>query len=200
MDKKTVVWFHANCTDGVCAAWVASQYLPKDTEFIAREYGKHFEIDTLLYGETDLYIVDWCPEDMEELDMLCKLCNSVTIIDHHKSAIEKLDKYYGVIIPPPANLTLFLAHDNEWSGAMGTTIYFASKLPNKEPRLLSHWLVKTVDDYDRWQFKLGDTKRLIESLSLFGFDIQKWITKDWDDVAEYAMIQAGNILLQKKRI
>jgi hypothetical protein len=40
MITSPVVFYHANCQDGFCAAWVASKRLPKDTEFEPMQYGQ----------------------------------------------------------------------------------------------------------------------------------------------------------------
>lgn len=217
-----IVIYHDKCLDGTCAAWVASQYLPKDTEFIPVSYGKPFPQQIGIkagdaapseWKEKTLYILDWCP-DMHDLDQCCDVFNKVILIDHHESAIKKLHDWKiakGYQTGIPDNLMLFLAHNNEWSGAMGTAIWFAEQERNALKQRMSydrlanfqslkdHWLVKAVDDRDRWQFKLPDTEKINEGLFLLGTNLEDWLKYDFSNLGQANLYIAGNILIQKKK-
>ena len=204
MTIKNIVIYHDKCLDGTCAAWVASHYLPTDTKFFPVSYGKTVRDQIHFDGESNLYILDWCPE-MDDLDGLCYLFNQVILIDHHESAIKKLQAHYdldhyreiGLSTKPlkPDNLTLFLAHNNEWSGAMGTAIWFHNNSDQfKEcdgDGLSEHWLVKAVNDRDRWQFKLGDTKAINKGLFHLGFNLAKWRSQSFSDIFRVELITTG---------
>ena len=201
--SKNIVLYHKNCLDGTCAAWVASQYLYKEsTEYIAVEYGKTL---TLQIGwiqhnnakDKALYILDWCPE-MDDLDACCKLFGKVILIDHHESAIKKLYQHYNKS-NKPKNLEHFLAYHNEWTGAMGTAIWFNKDNDEFTPDFKEHWLVKAVDDRDRWQFKLPHTKMINEALFFHGFELSRWTDMDWNDNTRIEMTNVGSTLIVKKQ-
>lgn len=209
--SQNIVIYHKNCLDGTCAAWVASQYLPKNTTHIAVEYGKPLEHQMILppqrkaAEDITLYILDWCPE-MKDLDKCCELFGKVVLIDHHESAIKKLHDWKiakGYQTGIPNNLELFLALNNEWSGAMGTAIWFHNNADQfKEcdgDGLVDHWLVKAVDDRDRWQFKLPLTKEINEGLFNLGFDLdvwQKYVT--FNEATKEHLAMVGTILIGKR--
>lgn len=205
---NNIVIYHKNCLDGTCAAWVASQYLGENTTYIPVEYGKDLTDQFSELGKeivpklSALYILDWCPE-MADLDKCTNRFGKVVLIDHHESAIKKLHDWKiakGYQTGIPNNLELFLALNNEWSGAMGTAIWFADRCadyPDKDI-LVDHWLVKAVDDRDRWQFKYPDTKMINEGLFNIGFDLQSWQNMNMTEDTKTALIITGDILVGKR--
>lgn len=219
--SQNIVIYHKNCLDGTCAAWVASQYLDKGTTYIAVEYSKPLEHQMILPPQREaaeditLYILDWCPI-MEDLDAYCDIFDKVILIDHHESAIKKLIEHYKSPLEKqsngnykfqdqPKNLEVFLALNNEWSGAMGTAIWFhmnksdPTKSDTDNNYLRDHWLVKAVDDRDRWQFKLPLTKEINEGLFNLGFDLGTWqeyVT--FNEATKEYLATVGTILIQKK--
>jgi nanoRNase/pAp phosphatase (c-di-AMP/oligoRNAs hydrolase) len=221
--KKNIVIYHANCLDGTCAAWVASQYLKEEeTEYIAVEYSKPFAQQLgIIHGmsapkewkEQTLYILDWCPE-MNDLDQCCISFKRVILIDHHESAIKKLIEHYDidpewqghVIGRDGKDLELFCALKNEWSGAMGTAIWFSSRpeyafLKDTElGKITDHWLVKAVDDRDRWQFKYPDTKAINAALFLLGFDLNDWKKQAFTDTVGWILKGLGLLEQQEKNV
>lgn len=219
---KNIVIYHKNCLDGTCAAWVASQYLPKDTTYIAVEYGKPLDRQIAFplperTGQTiNIYILDWCPE-MPDLDKLCEYFGKVILIDHHESAIKKLLNHYKSSLEKldnsnyrfsaqPKNLEVFLAHNNEWSGAMGTAIWFHKNRESlgypKESnyKYQDHWLVKAVDDRDRWQFKYPDTKAINAALFLLGFNLEDWKKQPFTDTVGWTLKGLSLLEQQEKNV
>jgi len=186
--------------------------LPKDTEFIPVSYGKSLSDQlNLAFRNSDidkqktLYILDWCPE-MDDLDECCEVFEKVILIDHHESAIRKLCNHYTITEfddSIPKNLELFLAHNNEWSGAMGTAIWFHNHAEDYKEcdgdGLIAHWLVKAVDDRDRWQFKLPNTKEINEGLFDLGFNLKDWQDCTMDEISMLSFASTGSILLRKKQ-
>jgi len=216
--SQNIVIYHKNCLDGTCAAWVASQYLDKGTTYIAVEYSKPLEHQMILPPQREaaeditLYILDWCPI-MEDLDACCDIFDKVILIDHHESAIKKLIEHYKSPLEKqsngnykfqdqPKNLEVFLALNNEWSGAMGTAIWFDRNYnigERKQLVLQDHWLVGAVDDRDRWQFKYSDTKILNEALFHLGFNLKNWQKQPFNQESYDEFILMGEILIEKKQ-
>lgn len=204
---ENVVWYHANCLDGTCAAWVASQYLNSElTHFQPMQYGDKME-EHMQYAEGKvLYILDWMPEKMEDLESLLTFCERVVVIDHHDSAIKKFQAWadsQGLNDGDFDVLEVFLARQNEWSGAMGTAIWFQRNQPlsGRESAIeySEHWLVKAIDDRDRWQFKLPGTKEINAGLFHMGFDLEYWTLKEWDYKTKSSLIETGITLMEAKQ-
>lgn len=209
-----VVIYHDHCIDGTCAAWVASQYLPKDAVFVPVSYGKQLIEEQMPVeaisnaSERTIYILDWCPE-MVDLDDICSSYQKVVLIDHHESAIKKLQDHYDFddyeFVTRPKNLEMFLATENQWSGAMGTAMWFSSNYHKEhggiafDLNLKEHWLVKAVDDRDRWQFKLPNTKEINEGLFHMGTDLNMWKPCPFDENQKLGLIINGTLLIQKKQ-
>lgn len=211
--KRTVVWYHESCLDGTCAAWVASQYLSEDTEYIAQNYGKPITKAKCItspedMANTDLYILDWCPESMEKLQECCEKFHSVTLIDHHESAIKRVQKWYeemfNSLTKKPENFTQFLALQNEWSGAMGTAIWFHTNFDKyvieDGDGFVQHWLVQAIDDRDRWQFKLPYTREINAGLFHMGFDLEVWRKQPFSEHQRLGLRDNGIVFLTAKQI
>lgn len=201
---KNVVWYHASCLDGTCAAWVASHYLDDaDTLYQPMQYGDKGMTDHIRYCKGKrLYILDWMPEDMKDLQELVAITESLVIIDHHDSSIRKFDAAFP---EPPNKDEVFLARNNEWSGAMGTAIWFFNhwhpdtKCIIRANPLTDHWLVQAVDDRDRWQFKLPDTKEINEGLFARGFELSEWQCMDFSlESTREGLIRDGHTLIKQR--
>src|SRR5512135_1435251 len=85
--------YHANCADGLGAAWAVHKALP-DVEFVAAKYGdspyssKYWHIGGIV--GRDILIVDFS-YPLEVLKAMAKEARSVLVIDHHKTALEDLN-------------------------------------------------------------------------------------------------------------
>ena len=205
--SDNIVFYHGNCLDGTASAWVAMHYLPKDTIYLPAFYQAGLEEDIKMVQQCQdrkVWFLDWCPE-IEQLDKCEMVAEHVTIIDHHESAIKKLDNHAYTAYNPP-KLTLFLAHENEWSGAMGTAIWFHShnvagtfdmSWKPEIHNLSLHWLVRAVDDRDRWQFKLPGTRQINEGLGTLTLDPSLWFAIVMDHKMEHHLFEIGEALLLK---
>lgn len=129
--SKTVCIYHANCFDGICAAWVVSKAYP-NTEFRAFSYNMEFPWNE--YGKNDdIIIVDFSFK-RDIMLAIAEQCGSILVLDHHKTAqanCEGLD---------------FCIFDMNESGASLAWKYF---FPNKDIPLL----VRYIKDRDLWLFK-----------------------------------------------
>lgn len=88
--------FYHNDPDGCCSAFWVRKYLEdneisfNDEDFIEMNYDKVFPFEKVENGEL-VYMVDFSldPEDMIKLN---NICNFIWI-DHHKTAIDKMNKF-----------------------------------------------------------------------------------------------------------
>lgn len=169
---RPLVIYHGNCADGFGAAWVFHHHAKRhDTpamypEFVAGRYGyAPPDVDG-----RDLYLVDFS-YSREITEVLVASAARVTLIDHHKTAIEQLAGLPG----------LRQVVDLERSGA---TLAWDYLFPNQQrPLLLGH-----IEDRDLWRFKLPHTRE-IQSLVFslpYSFDVwDKLMAADPHDLIAY---------------
>lgn len=166
--------YHGNCADGFTAAWVVRKAYNNDVDFHA---GVYQESPPDVTGR-DVIIVDFSYKRPVIEEML-KTAKSITIIDHHKSAIEDLEPLqaissWGMDIREP----LYLILSTEYSGAMLTWLHF---FKDKEPPQL----IKHVQDGDLWQFKLHGTREIQANVFSYPYDFEIWdklMASDMDDL------------------
>lgn len=149
--------YHANCIDGFGAATVVHRHFTSRSEdcvFYAGVYG-----DPVPKVEgADVYLVDFSYRRDAIIEML-KTAKSVTIIDHHKSAIEDL---MGLEDPK-----LRLIMDVKNSGAVLAWKYFQGSSP--VPKVLQH-----IQDRDLWHHRILGTEEVCASLYSHEFDFDTW--------------------------
>lgn len=143
---KTVVLYHANCFDGITAAWVTWGALKeqKDVSYYPMKYNPDAIPLRSKMVAGDLYIcVDYSlPRDIIE-GFLAKGIR-VTVLDHHKTANESL----GDLVHPNFEF-IYTEHK---SGALIAWDWFHNE---PAPPLVQH-----VSDRDLWQFKLEGSKEV----------------------------------------
>jgi len=186
--------YHADCFDGVAAAWVLLQQYP-DIRLIAADYRD--PVPTDLVG-ADVYIVDFSYTRQQLLELTID-CASVTLIDHHPRALEFRDwvhnlssedrevcSDYGYDL---SRLMIFV--DKNRSGAQLTWDYFhphtgsrevcrhqiqiervdCDCFPKGEPR--PFWL-DAVGQRDLWIFNSDVIKPLCYALGTLPLDPRIW--------------------------
>lgn len=172
---KNLVLYHDHCTDGFGAAFAAWLKLgDEDTEYLPVNYGQIKTLSDLgnlpkhpIENDTTVYILDFSlPREI--MDKLFDMSPRVVWLDHHKTAFEMYD------LPP----TTFFAGaegkhielDNERSGAMIAWNHFH---PSSEPPMF----IRHIDDRDRWQFKIPDSKEFHAALGA----MKPWSFNQWDE-------------------
>ena len=185
---NTVVIYHANCTDGFGAAYVAWDYYGDKAEYLPCQYGKQAaEFDVAQCKDKDVYILDFSfPAD--KMAEISRVCRHLTWLDHHKTAFEA----QGVPSDKPFELdeTYKYTHLNpDKSGAILTWEYFNT---SQAPTLL-----KLIDDYDRWQFKDERTKAVNKALwSHAPWSFLQWVQFMTYDPNCYNLNMEGRSLLR----
>ena len=154
---KPLVIYHDNCADGFGAAFAAWMVLGDEAEYVAAQYGKPLVFQDEFLAGRDIYILDFSfPHEV--MDVLFQVAKYVVWLDHHKTAFEMwVHPEWDLSIPYIEGDEHFICLDNNKSGAMLAWEYFH---PEEEiPTLIKH-----IDDYDRWQFKLDGTKEFNKAL------------------------------------
>ena len=155
---KPLVIYHASCADGFAAAFAAWSKFGDEAEYLPMQYGGGPEVQDIrdLCDEREVYVLDFSfPRPV--MDALFECAAHVVWLDHHKTAFEMwlADK---PDFAPTAGKERFETYglatgrkivlDPEKSGAVLAWEYFH---PGTEVPLL----IKHIDDYDRWQFKIA---------------------------------------------
>ncbi|MCX9587137.1 phosphohydrolase [Vibrio cholerae] len=155
--ERTICIYHANCCDGMGAAWVVHKAINEndDVEFIAASY----QGDIPDVKDAHVIIVDFSFKQ-EQMREIAKQANSVLVIDHHKTAQAEL-------IPLIEQGIINGVFDMEKSGAMLAWNYF---FPNEDPpRLIEH-----IQDRDLWKFELVGTREIQAALYSYPMELELW--------------------------
>ena len=145
---KPVIFYHANCADGMGAAFSAWKVFGEDAEYIPVQYGMiNSIIDVDLLGriqDRDVFILDFSfPRPV--MEYLVSVANHVTWLDHHKTAFEMWTPDVAFTNDSKFDLRstkMRVVLDNQKSGAMLAWEFFNGPTI---PHLIAH-----IDDYDRW--------------------------------------------------
>jgi uncharacterized protein len=158
-DPRPLVIYHARCPDGFGAALAAWLYYEGQAEFRACDHG---DVKTLadlppLAGRA-VYILDFSfsPELMREIEQQAA---KLVMLDHHKSAAEKLTGFAcrcGVV-----------HFDMGKSGARLAWDFFQAEraLPG---------LVRYIEDRDLWNWKFPESAGFLAALDMEPLDFERW--------------------------
>lgn len=150
--KKPVVIYHGNCVDGFGAAWCFWHKYKDDAIYVPGVYN---EDPIELIGE-NIYLVDFSYK-RKTVEKLLDNNNSVTLIDHHKTAIEDLSGLPGLETYCDINKS-------------GATLAWSYLFPFiARPLLLGY-----IEDRDLWKFKLDKSREVAAGLFSFEYDFHIW--------------------------
>jgi oligoribonuclease NrnB/cAMP/cGMP phosphodiesterase (DHH superfamily) len=167
---EALVVYHSPCLDGSIAAllmrgWLEDRYGRDNVRMHPTAYGDNIPTVT---SSTAVYIVDFS-YDADTLRNLASSAYSVVLLDHHKTAIERLEE----LNPVPDNVTLVL--DTERSGCQLAWDYvnrIAGHAGLPEP-----WFVYFPADRDLWRFEQENTKAVCAALYLDVEDLDALSTR-----------------------
>ncbi len=175
MSGKPLVLYHASCPDGFCAAWVAHRKLP-DAEFVPVQYGQ----DPPDVKGRALFVLDFS----YKRPVMCNLyaaCESLTVLDHHKTAQAELDGLGG-----PKAVIVF---DMGKSGGRLAWEYFFPGQP-------SPWLVDYTEDRDLWRWKLEESHEVNACLASWPWAFEEWDKLALDGTAVAHFAEQGTAILR----
>lgn len=177
--KNPLVIYHGNCADGFSAAWV----FYKVQDIIEQGFDFHPGV----YNDSPpdcsgrhVYMVDFSykPEVLKEI---LKVCDGLTIIDHHKSAIEAIqgDEELSNLIKNTEALALDTDEPAIWfhysldkCGATLAWDYWEESFKQagvERPLLLGH-----IEDRDLWRFKLPNTREIQANVFSYEYTFENW--------------------------
>lgn len=157
--KDIVVLYHGNCPDGFTAAWAAWKKFGDEADYVPLFRYAEFPI---IKGK-EIYILDYCPNNPDDLKRLLSDNKSTVVIDHHISEAEtiKLAKNY--------------VFDVQHSGAFLSWKYFNPE--TTVPNLILH-----IEDYDIWKWQLPNTREINNIVQLQDISVPEF--SDWNIFAE----------------
>ena len=185
---KPLVIYHDSCADGFGAAFAAWLKLGDEAEYVPMQYG-HPAIDSMTGKDREVYILDFSlPKP--QMEQLFRVAQRVVWLDHHASVFKDWSIPLDVVGDNQYFSIEDMAHhivlDNNKSGAILAWEHFH---PGTEaPLLLRH-----IDDYDRWQFKLEGTKELNAALWTSLWNFPQWKELLLSDLVP--MYKAGKAIL-----
>lgn len=158
-DPDPLVIYHARCPDGFGAALAAWLYYEGRAEFRACDHGDVQAIADLppLDGRA-VYILDFSfsPELLRDIEQRAA---KLVLLDHHKSAAEKLTGFAcrcGVV-----------HFDMQRSGARLAWDYFQAD--RSTPALVRH-----VEDRDLWNWAYPESAAFLAALDMEPMDFERW--------------------------
>ncbi len=157
--KPPIVFFHNNCADGFTSAYIVYKLHP-DWEFKGLTYGQDMsDIEDLTTGR-EVYLLDFSflPDVFEKV---LKVATHIYLIDHHKSAVERLTKFFSNEL-----VTTHISMDK--SGAVLTWEFFHA------PKEKVPTLVLYVQDRDIWKFELPDSTGVAEYIFSKAYTFENW--------------------------
>lgn len=169
LDAKSYVLYHANCFDGMGAAYAAWTLLGDSlTEYIPVQYGSE---PPEMESGSNVYIVDFSYKK-DVLDAIRAKSSNLVVLDHHKTAAEDLAGYPNAVF------------DMTKSGAILAWEYFCPKAGL--PKILDH-----IQDRDLWTWKLDGTKEVMAAMELYKKDFR--VLRDLD---ANALLSVGSAKLR----
>ena len=180
---KALVIYHANCVDGAAAAWVMGQWFEATAEaggemsFLAGEYQKAPPDVT----GRDVFLVDFSYKAGVVQELL-RTANSVTILDHHKSALLDLQPMFEEGLQGMIDLS----HSGcmvAWRWAFGDA---------EPPRLLKH-----IEDRDLWRFALPNTRELHAWITSFPLEYLGGLIGEFEIEGDTAALIQGRAIERK---
>lgn len=188
--SNPIVIYHANCADGFSGAWCFWRKYADAATYIEGRYG---DPPPDVTGR-DVYLVDFSYK-RDVVEAMLATANSVTLIDHHKTAIEDL----GSLFEQHGLAALALGTEQRaiWFCDMersGATLAWDFLFPDEpRPLLLGH-----VEDRDLWRFKLPGTREIQAEVFSHQYTFETWDRLMAADQVELLKMTAAGAAIERK--
>lgn len=182
---KPLCIYHGNCADGFTSAWA-----------VWKAHGEDFDYHPGIYGESPpnvegrrVVMVDFSYK-RDVLEKMGGAAESITILDHHKTALEDLEPFVcsGAMFASSCpseeiahrkaegRLPIAALFDMNRSGAMMAWEYY-------HPGIAAPNLVQYVQDRDLWRFDLPQSREVSAFIFAHEYTFENWdylnaMTKD----------------------
>lgn len=155
-----LVIYHDRCADGFSAAWAVRLAKPL-YEFYPATHGTPPPLDKV--RGRDVYLVDFCYK-RPDMERLLEVADRVTVLDHHKSAVED---NHDLMFRGHNGKQLHGIFDMDRSGAGITWDWFHPGVPRPD-------LLDRVEDRDIWRFRYPNTKDVQAALFSYEYTFENW--------------------------
>lgn len=187
--NKPIVIYHGNCADGFSAAWCFWRKYGNDADYVAGVYQQ----DPPDVSGRDVYLVDFSYKAAVVQDMLAH-ANSVTLIDHHKTAIEDLRQLKEREVATNGD---GMGDKFGWFcdlNRSGATLAWDYLFPSEpRPLLLGH-----IEDRDLWRFKLPNTREIQANVFSYEYSFELWDKLMSADQAELMKMTVAGAAIERK--
>jgi oligoribonuclease NrnB/cAMP/cGMP phosphodiesterase (DHH superfamily) len=182
------VLYHANCFDGFGAKYAAWRKFGDEAEYLAVNYGQPIPQKLLnailsskaLDKKIELYILDFS-YPRGSLELLRGMCDTLVVLDHHKTAKEDLEGLDYAIF------------DMDKSGAVLAWEYF-------HPDTEIPAIILDIQDGDLWKFERPFTEEIRAVLPTLQGQIDDLHAAVTDEEIYADMISEGGVLLAAENI
>jgi len=168
--------YHANCPDGFGSAFAAWKRYGNTIDYYPAMHNTTPPFD--LIKDKHVYLLDFSYKK-DAVNSMFQYAKVISIIDHHKSAIENLSDVSG----------LHKILDVNKSGAVLAWEYFNKNVPVPE-------FLKYIQDRDLWKFELPNSKEVTTAILSYEYNF-----KIWDEFLLYRpicdLIKEGSALYRK---
>lgn len=183
MTKSRVCFYHKGCPDGIASAWCIKRKYPySECNFVGVPPAVN-ELDESLYKKKRVYFVDVCSSE-KVLKKVYEKAKSVTILDHHKTYKEMLDKFDTNAY----NTKIKVIFDMNRAGCQMAWDYIEENIKRKlkkKENPIRPFFIEYIADRDLWKFSLENSKLVNTGLHDMGymcFDkmdemYEKWVSK-----------------------
>lgn len=189
MDCRPLVIYHGNCADGFSAAWCFWRKYRDGADYVAGVYQQEPPDVT----GREVYLVDFSYKAHVVAEML-RLARSVTLIDHHKTAIDDLRTLKADMVATNGN---GMGDNFGWFCDLdrsGATLAWDYLFPGEQrPPLLGH-----VEDRDLWRFKLPGTREIQAFVFSHEYTFEQWDKMMAADQVELLKMTAAGAAIERK--
>ena len=187
-DGRPLIISHGHCSDGATAAWIAHRYFKGECDIIFAAYGDPVPDAT----GRPVFVIDFSWPRAAMIG-LTKMAKRLTVLDHHQSAAADLHEFADE--PELDDAWVYVDFDMSRSGAMIAWHHF---FPDEEVP----WLVRYVDDRDRWVFALPHSHAVNAALASYPRTFEQfdyWLTVDVGGERWRRLVDEGEAILRYQK-
>jgi len=202
---KTYVLYHASCYDGLGAAYAAWKRFGEKAEYIPVAYGK--DLPNMELG-SDIYIVDFSypPTTIRNLAQKHK---SVTVLDHHKSAMEQwagegfigtnfyTDDFIDTETNEDNNINIYFDMNLSGAGIAWDYLVWNPMIKGQDERPA---FIDLIEDRDLWKFNDPRSKAFHSYLLSIPQDFRNYAQFENPDYLNDAIRQGEALLRMTNQI
>lgn len=187
--NRPLVIYHGNCADGFSAAWCFWRKYGAGADYLAGVYQQ----DPPDVTKRDVYLVDFSYK-RPVVEAMLRTARSVTLIDHHKTAIDDLRPLKADMVATNNN---GMGDNFGWFCDLdrsGATLAWDYLFPGEDrPLLLGH-----VEDRDLWRFKLPGTREIQAFVFSHEYSFELWDKLMSADQVELLKMTAAGAAIERK--